>query len=109
MGIIIEILVEAGVLIGMAAVLPTVIVRNYATALLVALVVAILNATIGALIRFPMNLVTLYFLSFLVRLVVTALMIKIADKMFTGFDVKGFTPALLIAVVMAIVGSLFSF
>ncbi|MNU01256.1 Membrane protein of unknown function [compost metagenome] len=57
------------------------------------------------LIRFPMNVVTLGLISFIVHLIVTALMIKLADKFFDDFEVRGFTPALIIALVMAIVGT----
>ncbi|MDB5012784.1 MAG: hypothetical protein JWQ25_986 [Daejeonella sp.] len=107
MHFIIEILVNAGILVLMANLLPTVIIKDYKTAILVALVIGLLNATLGWLISFPVNLVTFYFLSFLVHLVVTAIMIKIADKLFADFEIKGFSPALIIAVVIAIVGTLF--
>ncbi|TKC08815.1 hypothetical protein FA047_01575 [Pedobacter frigoris] len=36
-------------------------------------------------------------------------MIKIADKLFSDFYIKGFTPALIIALVMAVTGSIISF
>jgi len=72
--------------------------------LLVALVIAILNVTVGFILRLPLNIVTLGLLSFVIRLVVTALMIKLADILFTDFEIKGFAPAVIIAVVMAVVG-----
>jgi len=108
MDFIIELLVNGAVLFGLASVMSTVHIRNYSTAILVALIVGILNATVGFLLRLPLNIVTLGLLSFIVRLIVTAVMIKIADKLFSGFEVKGFTPALIIAVVLAIVGSILS-
>jgi len=108
MDFIIELLVNGAVLFGLASVMSTVHIRNYTTAILVALIVGILNATVGFLLRLPLNIVTLGLLSFIVRLIVTAVMIKIADKLFSGFEVKGFTPALIIAVVLAIVGSILS-
>lgn len=107
MHFIIEILVNAGILVLMANLLPSVIIKNYKTAILVALVIGFLNATLGWLISFPVNLVTFYFLSFFVHLLVTAIMIKIADKLFSDFEIKGFSPALIIAVVIAIAGTLF--
>ena len=105
MDFIIDLLVNAGILFLLAYLMPSVNIRNYTTAILVALVVGILNATIGFLIRLPLNLATLGLLSFIIRLIVTAIMIKIADKFFSGFEVRGFTPALIIAVVLALVGS----
>jgi len=103
---ILEILVNAAILLGMTYILPTVTIKNYVTALLVALVIAVLNATVGLLLRFPMNVLTLGLLSFFVHLIVTALMIKLADILFKDFKIRGFTPALIIAAVMAVVGML---
>lgn len=109
MGFILELLFNAFVLLMLSRYMTSVHVRSFGTAVLVALVVAILNATVGALLRFPLNLVTLFLLNFLVRLVVTAVMIKIADAFFEGFRVDGFKTALIIAVVLAIAGALFSY
>ena len=103
---ILEIIVNAAILLGMTYILPTVTIKNYVTALLVALVIAVLNATVGLLLRFPMNVLTLGLLSFFVHLIVTALMIKLADILFKDFKIRGFTPALFIAAVMAVVGML---
>jgi putative membrane protein len=107
MSFILHLLINAAILLGMTYVLPTVIIKNYTTAILVALVIGLLNATVGFLIRFPINIVTLGLISFLVHLVVTAVMIKIADKLFKDFEVKGFAPAVIIALVMAIAGLIF--
>ncbi len=109
MHIILELLLNAAVLLLLARVMPTVHVRSYGTAVAVALVIGILNATLGALIRFPLNLITLWLLSFFVRLLVTAFMIKIADRLFSGFEVKTFSAAIIIACVMAIAGVLFTY
>jgi putative membrane protein len=108
MDFIIQLLVNAGILLILAYMMPSVAIKNFTTAILVALVVGILNATIGYLLRLPLNIVTLGLLSFVIRLLVTAVMIKIADKFFTGFIVKGFLPAVIIAVVIAVVGSVLS-
>lgn len=108
MNFIIELLVNAGMIILLSHFLPTIIIRNFGTAILVALVIGLLNATIGTLIRFPLNVVTLGLLSFGIRLVVTAVMVKIADAIFTGFEIKGFLPALILAFALAIDGSFLS-
>lgn len=109
MNFILSILLNAAILLGMTYILPTVTIKNFTTALLVALVIGLLNATVGWFLRFPLNVVTFGLLSFVVHLVVTALMIKIADKLFSDFYIKGFTPAVIIAVVMAITGGAISF
>ncbi len=108
MNFIIELLVNAGILFLLAYIMPSVTIKNYGTAIIVALVVGILNATVGLLLRLPLNIVTLGLLSLVIRLLVTALMIKVADKIFSGFDIKGFSPAIIIAVVIAIAGSILS-
>jgi putative membrane protein len=107
MSFILEVLFDALILLLLAKYMTTVHVRNYGTAVGVVLVVALLNATIGALIRFPLNLVTLFLLSFLVRLIVTAIMIKLADVFFRGFTVDSFRAALIMAVVLALAGAFF--
>jgi putative membrane protein len=104
MNFILQLLLDAAIILGMAYLLPTVKIKNFTTALLVALVIAILNVTVGFILRLPLNIVTLGLLSFVIRLAVTALMIKLADIIFSDFEIKGFAPAVIIAVVMAIVG-----
>ncbi len=106
MNFVLELLVNAGVLFLLAYLLPSVNIKNYGTAILVALIIGILNATIGWLLRLPLNLITFGLLSFVVRLVVSAVMIKLADKLFSGFEVKGWGAAFLLAICIAIAGTL---
>lgn len=108
MTFILELLFNALVLMLLAKYMTSVHVKSYGTALAVVVVVGLLNATIGALLRFPLNLVTLFLLSFLVRLIVTAVMIKVADAFFSGFRVDGFRTALIVAVILALAGALFN-
>ncbi len=107
MGFILQLLIDAAIILGMAYILPTVTIKNYGTAVIVALVIGILNATLGWVLRVPMNIVTFGLLSFLVHLAVTALMIKLADILFSDFYIKGFAPAVLIALAMAFASWLF--
>lgn len=109
MNFIIELLVNAGVLFLLAALLPSVNIKNYGTAVLVALVIGLLNATIGFLLRLPLNIITLGLLSFVVRLIVSAVMIKLADKLFSGFEVKGWGAAFLLALCIAIAGVILNY
>ena len=102
---IVNLLVSAGVLMLLAYMMPQIEVKSFKTALWVAFLVGLLNATIGLLIRFPLNLVTLFFLEFVVRLIVTAIVIKLVDKLVANFKVHGFWPALILAAGLALAGS----
>ncbi|MBA3647426.1 MAG: phage holin family protein [Chitinophagales bacterium] len=106
MHFIFELLLDAGVLLIVAYLLPSVYVKNYGTAIAVSLVIGVLNATIGFLLRLPINVVTLGLLSFFVRLIVMAIIIKIVDSLFKGFEVKNFAAAVLLASILAVVGTL---
>jgi putative membrane protein len=106
MDFLINLLVSAGVLMLLAYIMPQVHIKSFWTALWVAFLVGILNATLGLLLRFPLNLVTLFFLQFVVKLVVTAIIIKLVDKLIRNFEVRGFWPALVIAIALAIASTL---
>ncbi len=107
MNFIIELLLSAGVLFILANILPGISIKNYTSAIFVALVIGILNATIGFLIRLPLNIITLGLITFVVRLFVSAIMIKLADGLFKGFTVKGWLPAFILAICLAIAGMVF--
>ncbi|RYZ18293.1 MAG: hypothetical protein EOP49_49810 [Sphingobacteriales bacterium] len=49
---------------------------------------------------------TLFFLTGIVRIVVTAILLKLIDKMMGSFTIAGFWPALVIAITVAIVGAI---
>ncbi len=106
MHFIVNLLISAVVVFIIAYIMPSVTIKNFGTAIIVAILIGLLNATVGFLIRLPMNLLTLGLLSFVVRLVVTAIVIKIVDKIVGGFEVKGFMPALVMAIAMALAGTL---
>jgi putative membrane protein len=106
---IIQLLLNAAVLMLLAAIMKSVEIRTYGTAIGVALLVGLLNATIGFLLRLPLNILTLGLLSFVVRLVVMALMIRIADLFFRGFVVRTFTAALILACGLALAATVLEF
>jgi putative membrane protein len=106
MHFIINLLISAVVIFIIAYIMPQVTIKSFGTAIIVAILIGLLNATVGFLLRLPMNLLTLGLLSFVVRLIVTAIVIKIADKLVRGFEVKGFMPALVMAIAMALAGTL---
>jgi putative membrane protein len=81
-------------------------VRDLEAALIAALVIGLLNATLGLVLKiitFPITILTLG----LFLLVINALMIMLASHIVTGFHVTGWIPALIGAVVLALVGMLF--
>lgn len=106
MEFIVNLLVSAGVLMVMAYIMPQITVKSFTTALGVALLVGILNATIGWILSGIFNLFTLFLIGFIVKLVVSALMIKLADKLMSNFSVNGFWPALVIAIALAAASTL---
>jgi putative membrane protein len=106
MDFIINLLINAVVVFVLAYIMPQINIKNYGVAILVALVIGVLNATVGFLLRLPLNIVTLGLLSFFVRLLVSAVIIKLVDKLFRGFEVKGFWPALVLALALALVSAL---
>ncbi|MGP8268991.1 MAG: phage holin family protein [Terracidiphilus sp.] len=72
-------------------------------ALIAALVIGLLNATLGfflKIITFPLSVITLG----LFLLVINGLMIMLASSIVRGFHVRGFMPAFWGAVVLALLG-----
>lgn len=77
-------------------------IKSVITALVLAIVISLLNGTIGAVLKtltLPLTWLTLGLFSF----VINALMIKLADFFLRGFKVKGFINAILLAVIVAVV------
>lgn len=105
MNLILHLLIDAAIIFGLAYVMPQVDVKSFGTAILIAIVLGLLNATVGWLLRGIGDVVTLGLLSFVIRLVVTALLLKLVDRLFSGFTIQGFWPALVIALAVAIAGA----
>jgi putative membrane protein len=79
------------------------VVMGLQPALIAALVIGLLNATLGLVLKiitFPITILTLG----LFLLVINAAMILIASRLVTGFHVTGWIPALWGAVALALVG-----
>ena len=106
MNLILHVLIDAGVIFGLAYFMPQIAVKSFGTAVLIAVLLGLLNFFIGWIISFPLNLVTLFLVSGLIRLVVTAILLKLIDKFMDSFRIDGFWPALVIAIAVAVVGSL---
>ena len=95
-------LVNAMVLLLIAHFLRGFYVSGLVPALIAALVIGLLNATIGMVLKFftfPLSIITFG----LFLLVINALMIEMATWFVPGFYVRGFLAAFIAAVILAIV------
>ena len=98
-------LLSAVSLIIVANVIRGIQVDGFGTALIAAIVIGLVNATIGLLLKiitFPLTIVTLG----LFWLVINALMLKLAAALVPGFRVTGFLPAFLGAILLTLVSTL---
>ena len=83
---------------------PGIFVSGPKAALIAALVIGLINATIGLILKvltFPLTILTLGLFWF----VINALMLELAAQFVQGFEVHGFIPALIGAVLMSLVSS----
>src|SRR5262252_2161211 len=88
-----------------AHVVPGISVSGPMAALIAALAIGFVNATIGLVVKiltFPLTLLTLG----LFWLVINAVMLKLASVLVPGFEVRGFLAAFLGAVLLSLVSSL---
>jgi len=94
-------LVTAAILFVVSRLIRDFEISGFGVALGSALVLMIVNATIGAMVKFltfPLSILTLG----LFLLVINALMLKLAAAIVPGFRIKGFAPALWAALLIAI-------
>lgn len=104
MNFLIRLLVSALAAMLTAYLLPGVKIDNFITALILALVLAILNLLVKPvliILTLPVTIVTLG----LFLLVINAIIILIASNLISGFRVNGFWWALLFSIVMTIINS----
>jgi putative membrane protein len=88
-----------------AHLIPGFIVRSFGSALIAALVIGLVNATIGLVLKImtlPLTILTFGLFLF----VVNAILLQLAAALVSGFSIDGFFPAILGAVVLTIVHSL---
>ncbi|MEL6864568.1 MAG: phage holin family protein [Bacteroidota bacterium] len=103
MGTIINIFVSAVALYGGASLLSGVKINSFVQAIIVALVIGLLNVTLGILLK----IVTLGILSLgIFRLLLDAILIQVADNFLDGFEVKNFWWALALAAIVAVISSI---
>jgi putative membrane protein len=106
MKVILRLLVYTCAVLITSWLLPGVTVENFATAIMVAIALAILNTFIRPILVFltiPVTIVTLG----LFLLVINALIIMLIGKIIPGFIVDGFWWALLFSVILSIIAALF--
>jgi putative membrane protein len=85
-----------------AQVVPGFYVRGVFAALIAALVIGFINATVGAVLKiltFPLTLITLGLFWF----VINALMLELASALVPGFQVRGFFAAFVGAILLSLV------
>lgn len=101
MKLIVEILLMGLAMLIGAYVVPGVQVDGYLSALIAAVLIAVANATIGLILRiftFPLNVLTLGLISF----IITVLMVLLVDNLMDGFNTSGFLAAAILAIVIAL-------
>ena len=111
MNFLLSLVINAAIFIMLAKLMPKISITGWGAAFLAAFLIGIFSPTIGWLLRAILNVATLGIflflgIGFIIRLIVTALIIKLVDWLMSGLKVEGFGTALIIATVMAVVGSL---
>ena len=102
-GLLIQWLLYAIALLIVSRLVPGFVVAGLWPAMIAALVIGLLNATLGfflKIVTLPLSIITLG----LFLLVINALMILLASSIVRGFRVNGFVPAFWGAVVLALLG-----
>ena len=107
MKLIIEILVMGLAVLLAAFLIPGVTVDGFGSAILVGILLALVNATIGFILRlltFPINFLTLGLMSF----IISVLMVLLVDNIMDSFNTAGFFSAMIFALVLAVIKMLFN-
>ena len=104
MRLLVRWLVNAVALMIVTYIVPGFKVNGFIAALIAAAVIGLINATLGLVLKivtFPLTILTLG----LFLIVVNAIMLRIAAYFVRGFEVQGWWPALLGALLLSIVSS----
>lgn len=92
-------------LVIVAQLIPGFDIRGFGTALIAAVVIGLINTTIGFILKimtFPITILTFGLFLF----VINAMMLLLAASFVSGFVVDGFVPALFGAIVLALVNAI---
>jgi len=107
MKLFVRLLVNALAVAITAYILPNVSIDSFFTALVVAVVLAVINTFIKPIIGFltlPINLITLGLFSFIVN----GVFIWYASQLINGFTVGGFLWAVIFSIVLSLISSVLS-
>lgn len=88
-----------------AVIVPGFIIKSFGSSLIAAVVVGLFNAIIRPVLLFltlPINILTLGLFTF----VVNAIVLRLAAGLLKGFDIEGWFPAILGAIVLAVIQAL---
>ena len=103
LGLLLQWVLYGVALLIVSKIVPGFYVRGLWPAMIAALVIGLLNATLGfflKIVTFPLSILTLG----IFLLVINGLMILLASSIVKGFEVRGFFPAFWGAVVLALLG-----
>ena len=103
MGLLIQWILSAIALLIVSRIVPGFHVMGLLPALIASVVIGLLNATVGFVLKivtFPLSILTLG----IFLLVINGIMIMVASALVPGFHVSGFVPAFWGAVVLALLG-----
>lgn len=98
-------LLNAVSLLIVAQVVPGFHLRGFVSALIAALIIGLINATLGLFLKvitFPFAIITLGLFWF----VINALMLELAARFVPGFEIRGFFAAFIGAIVLCVVNML---
>jgi putative membrane protein len=104
MGLILKLIVNAIAVFAAAYLLPGVRVESFTTAIIVAIVLALLNLVVKpilVLLTIPITILTLG----LFLLIINALIVLLCDSLVSGFDVDGIIYALLFSLVVSLISA----
>ncbi|WP_266362005.1 phage holin family protein [Tellurirhabdus rosea] len=102
MGLLIRILISAVAVFVASRLIPGIIVNNFGTAIIVAIVLGLLNAFLKPILVFltiPITIMTLGLFYFVINI----LMVYLAAYLVDGFDVTGVIAAILFSIVVTVV------
>ena len=103
--IILKVLLLSVTIFIVAQVLPKIKIKNFGTAITVAVVLSIINILIGWLLRllaFPLNFITFGLFNF----VIFAFLLWITDQLVEDFEIKGLATTLLAAILISVINTI---
>ncbi|HVU46570.1 MAG TPA: phage holin family protein [Terracidiphilus sp.] len=103
LGLLLHWILSALALLIVSRIVPGFHVQGLVPAMIASLVIGLLNATVGLVLKIitlPLSILTLG----LFLLVINGIMIMIASGIVPGFQVRGFVPAFIGAIILALLG-----